>query len=89
MPQLKAAKKDIRKNQRRRVKNDRWRVAMREATHAVRDAIKAHDKTLAQKAYQAAQKAIDRAVRRHVLHANKAARKKSRLLKSIANIAAK
>lgn len=89
MPQLQAAKKDLRKNQRRRTQNDRWRSAIRTATHAVRDAITAHDKSAAETAYPAAQKAIDRAVRRNVLHTNKAARKKSRLLKAISKITAK
>lgn len=89
MPQLQAAKKDLRKNQRRRTQNDRWRSAIRSATHVLRDAITAKDKPAAEQAYKTVQKTIDRATRRHVLHANKAARKKSRLLQAISKIAAK
>lgn len=86
MPQLDSAKKALRQNRKRRVINDRWRSAVRQALREVREAITAKDKTLAASAYIKVQKVLDRAARRNVIHPNKAARKKSRLLKSIAKI---
>lgn len=88
MPQTKAAAKALRVSARRRVINDRWRKHMREALRVVRDALAAGKRAEAQQAYLTAQKMLDRAARRHVIHRNKAARKKSRLQKSIAKLPA-
>lgn len=86
MPQLQAAKKDLRKNQRRRAINNRWRSAIHKTTRAVQDAIIEKDQKAATAAMSKAQTTLDRAARRNIIHPNKAARKKSRLLKAIAKI---
>jgi len=86
MPQLKAAKKDLRKNQRRRTINNRWRSTVHNTIRAVQDAITQKDKKTALEALPKAQAALDRAARRNIIHPNKAARKKSRLLKAIAKL---
>ena len=86
MPQLQAAKKDLRKSQRRRTVNDRWRLAMRKSVRVVQDAITEKNQKAATAAMPKAQAALDRASRRNIIHPNKAARKKSRLLKAIAKI---
>lgn len=86
MPQLQAAKKDLRKNQRRRAINDRWRSAIHKSIRAVQDAITEKDQKAAAAAMPKAQAVLDRASRRNIIHPNKAARKKSRLLKAIAKI---
>ncbi len=83
MPQLKAAKKSLRQNIRRRAVNDRWRKKMRQEVHAVKESLAEKNKEAALEAYTKAQSALDRAARRHVVHPNKAARKKSRLLRKI------
>jgi len=83
MPQIKAAKKDLRKNQRRRTGNDRWRQKVRTALHAVRDALTAGDKSAAAAAYLKAQSTLDRAARRHILDQHKAARVKTRLSREV------
>ncbi len=59
---------------------------MRAAWHEAREAITAKNKEAAASAYIKVQKTLDRAARRNIIHPNKAARKKSRLLKSIAKI---
>lgn len=87
MPQTKAAEKALRVSDRRRAVNDRWRRAVREALLGVRDAIAAGKKEPAQAAYILAQKTLDRAARRNIIHRNKTARKKSRLQKAIAKLA--
>ncbi len=86
MPQLQAAKKALRVSARKRVVNDRWRRQLREALHTVRDAITAGKKDEAQAAVLQAQSVIDRAARHHILHRNKAARKKSQLQKAVAQL---
>jgi small subunit ribosomal protein S20 len=86
MPQLKAAKKDLRKNQRRRNINDRRRLSIHKTVRTVQEAINNKDKKAANAALPKAQAALDRAARHNVIHPNKAARKKSRLLKAITKI---
>lgn len=86
MPQTAAAKKALRVSQKKRVKNDRWRRRMREALHAVRDAIVDGKKKDAKEALLKAESVIDRAARRNVIHDNKAARQKSRLQKTVNNL---
>jgi small subunit ribosomal protein S20 len=86
MPQLQAAKKALRVAARKRVVNDRWRRQLREALYAIRDAIAAGKKSEAQKALLEAQSIVDRAARRHILHPNKAARKKSQLQRAVAKM---
>jgi small subunit ribosomal protein S20 len=83
MPQIKAAKKDLRKNQRRRATNDRWRKAVRASLHAVRDALAANDTSAAAAAFLKAQSVLDRAARHHILHDRKAARVKARLSREV------
>jgi small subunit ribosomal protein S20 len=84
MPQIDAAKKDLRKNRRRRIVNDRRRQQLRTALRAMREAIGAKDKEATGTAYSKAQSALDRAARHHVIHRHKAARKKAGLRKEIA-----
>lgn len=88
MPQTKSAAKALRVAARRRAINDRWRGRVRQALRAVREAVAAGNKTQAEQAYRQAQKALDRAARRHVIHRNKAARKKSRLSHAMAKLPA-
>ena len=76
MPRTKTAKKELRKNARRRVRN----VANR---NELRKAVKAYEKSLSsgaadlKKIYQA----LDKAVKARVIKKNKASRLKSRLAK--------
>jgi len=86
VPQLKAAKKDLRKNQRRRAVNDRWRLAIRSTTRAVKEAIANKDMKTAQAALPKAQAALDKAATRNIIHPNKAARKKSKLEQAISQL---
>lgn len=86
MPHTKAAAKALRTGVKRRAQNDKWRRQMREALHAVRDAVLANDKTKAQTALIEAESTLDRAARRHIIHRNKAARKKSQLSIAVAKI---
>ncbi|MEX0649604.1 MAG: 30S ribosomal protein S20 [Candidatus Andersenbacteria bacterium] len=86
MPQLQAAKKALRVSDRKRAFNDRWRRKMRDALHELRDAIDSNDKKAAEEAFQKTESILDRATRRHILHPNKTARKKSRLKRAVSAI---
>jgi small subunit ribosomal protein S20 len=87
MPQIKAAKKDLRKNQRRRAVNDRWRKKVRAALSTVRDALGSSNAGGAAEAVRQAQSTLDRAARRHILHPRKAARTKQRLSRQLQKLA--
>ncbi len=87
MPQTKAAEKALRSSAKKRTANDRWRRQMKEALYDVRDAIVAKDKKAAETAMNKAESILDRAARRHVIHANKASRKKSRLRRQVTLLA--
>ncbi|MDP3997589.1 MAG: 30S ribosomal protein S20 [Candidatus Andersenbacteria bacterium] len=86
MPQVASAKKALRTSTRRRVINDRWRRKLRESLKAVRVAINAKDKKTASATFLKAQSVIDRAIRHKILKPNTAARKKSRIQKTISRI---
>lgn len=86
MPQLQAAKKALRVDQRRRKVNDRWRRKLRAALHGVRDAVSAGEKKAAEEAVVKAESVLDRVSRRNIVHPNKAARKKSQLRRAVANL---
>lgn len=80
MPQLLSSKKRLRQSIKRRDRNRATRKTVKLAMRAAVDAAKAGDADALQPAVQAAQKAIDKAVKRGALHKNTAGRRKSRLL---------
>lgn len=86
MPQIEAAKKALRQNQRRRVINDKWRDKIRASVRSVKAAVLAQDSTKAAAALTVAQSNLDRASRRNILHPNTAARKKAFLARTVANV---
>lgn len=87
MPIIKAQKKSVRQSAKRKVFNDRRRRAMRSAVKIVKTFITGKDAKSANEALPKAYKAIDKAVKRGVVKKNTAARTKSRLNKSIKEIA--
>jgi len=74
-----SARKRARQAEKRRLRNASQRSRMRTAVKKVQAAIQTGDKAVAQAAYRAAVPAIDRSVSKGLIHANKAARHKSRL----------
>ncbi len=83
MPNLSAAKKSLRADQRKRVYNLRRARAMRDHTKEIMELVKKGKLAEAVKLLPAAYKAIDKAVKRGVLKKNTAARKKSSLAKAV------
>ena len=74
-----SARKRVRQSERNRQANAAQRSYVRTMIKKVVNAVKAGDKSAAEAAYKQAVPAIDRSVSKGVMHANKAARHKSRL----------
>ncbi|MGQ9707257.1 MAG: 30S ribosomal protein S20 [bacterium] len=72
--------KQIRKNERRRLRNRTRRVALKQAVRAVRTA---QTKEEALKAFITAQSLIDRSAKHRIIHPNTARRLKARLMQAI------
>lgn len=79
MANLKSSIKDIKRNEANRLRNRSAKSAMKTF---VKKAIAAEGETLAQ-AVNMAIKSIDKAAQRGIIHPNQAARRKSRLAKTI------
>ena len=83
MPRTKSAKKAMRQTKSRTERNRAQRSQLRNAVKKVRGAGSADE---AEKAFAAAQKVLDRAGRKNLIHRNTAARQKSRLAKAVAKL---
>ena len=83
MPHSKSAQKRVKQNEVSREKNKAEKSRMRTQLKKVRTAIEAGDKAAAEAALPLATKLLDKAAKNSVIHANKAAREKSRLRRDI------
>ncbi len=83
MPVTDAAKKAVRRDEKRTRVNKRRKRAMKEAIKQVEKLVSDGDFEEAKEALPAAQKAIDKAAKKNIIHENNAARKKSRLAKLV------
>lgn len=93
MPNTESARRALRKMERRRVRNRQQRSALRTSVKKVRATAAAvpvgtNSVEDAKLALHAAIKKIDQSAAKHLIHANKAARDKSRLTKLINKLAA-
>lgn len=86
MPQTASAKKALRVSIRRRAVNDRWRDTFRSLERKFRHAVTEKKPDEARSLYQELQSTLDRMARRHIVHRNTAARRKSRLSAKLAQI---
>jgi small subunit ribosomal protein S20 len=83
MPNTSSAAKAMRQSRRRNAINIRTKTKFKVTTKATRTAIESGSVADALKALQAAMSALDKAVKKNVLHKNTADRRKSRLAKAI------
>ena len=88
MPNIKSAKKRVKTSERNRAMNVSMKSTMRSAIKAVRTAIEAGDSAEALAKLPNAFSKIDTATKRKVIHANAAARYKSRLAARIKTLQA-
>ena len=83
MPQRAAMEKHVRQTRKRTLRNRMRKQAMRQAVREVLDAARAGDADAVKAALPTAQKAIDKAVQRGILHRHTGARRKSRLVSRV------
>jgi len=81
MPNSTSAKKALRQNQARRLRNRSQRSALRTVIRKCRQAAEGNDLEAADAAYRLAAKRLDQAAAKRLIHPNAAARTKSRLCK--------
>ena len=84
MPTTSAAKKDLRKSQKRRLQNRGQRSNLRTVIKKFQTVAAGDDPAAAETALRQAVKQLDKAAAKNLIHKNKAARTKSRLTKSLA-----
>lgn len=83
MANHKSAIKRIRQNNKRRDYNRMWRSRARTFVKKARTSIDGGDVSSAETAVRAAIQDLDRAASRGIIHANNAARRKSRLMRQL------
>ncbi|MCA9259319.1 MAG: 30S ribosomal protein S20 [Planctomycetales bacterium] len=88
MPNTPSAKKRLRQSLDRRARNRSIKSVVRTSLRKVRDAIQSGDAAKADEAFRVAVKQLDKAAAARILHANKAARTKSRLSKAVKGVKA-
>jgi small subunit ribosomal protein S20 len=83
VPNIKSAIKRTKTSEKRRLRNASQKSALRTAVKQADRAIAGTDVAAAREALQLAQKKLDKAVTKGLIHKNAAARKKSRLAKKL------
>ncbi|GIW71759.1 MAG: 30S ribosomal protein S20 [Planctomycetota bacterium] len=86
MPHSRSAKKRLRQNEKRRIRNKSVRSAIKTWSKKVEQAVASQDRALAVQYFNIAQKRLDKAHKTGVYHRNTVARKKSRLAKLVASL---
>jgi small subunit ribosomal protein S20 len=81
MANLKSSKKDLRRIAKKRVKNQSVRTSLKTYVKNVRKAVEAGDATAVDTALVRAQKNLDRAAQKGILHKNQVRRRLSRIAK--------
>ncbi len=84
MPNIKGAKKAMRQSEKRHTFNQATKEAVKKTVREVRKHITAGDLKEAASAMAKAMSALDKAAKKHTIHPNTAARKKSRMAKALA-----
>jgi len=87
MPNTESAARALRKMERRRIRNRQQRSALRTSVKKVRTAVTASALPDAQAALALAIKKLDQSAAKRLIHPNKAARDKSRLMKLVNKLA--
>lgn len=83
MPIKEAAKKALRQNKKRRARNLQRKRKIKNLRKEIEELLTQNKKGEARKLYPSFQKAVDKAAQTSAIHANKAARLKSRLKKKL------
>lgn len=86
MPNNASTKKRVRQDEVRTLRNKDRRSRMRSTARAVREAVAEGNAQAAQAALVEAYRAIDKAAKQHVIHANAAGNKKSNLARLVGTL---
>ena len=86
MPNIKSAKKRLRQNEKRRLRNKSFKSAMRTELKRAEEAIASGDKEAAMASVLVACRKLDKVAQKGVIHANQASRRKSRLMSKLNKI---
>ena len=81
MPQRKSAKKDLKQNKKRKLRNLKVKDTVKAAIKKFKRSLASKDDTSKKQSLINMCKTLDKAATKNVIHKNKAARKKSRLTK--------
>ncbi len=84
MANIKSQKKRILTNEKARVRNLAVRSELKTLVRSVNEAVTAADKEAAEKALRTANRKLDKAVSKGVIHKNQAANRKSAISKKVA-----
>lgn len=88
MANTQSAKKRIRQNEKRRVRNLSWRTRAKTHVKRARTALASRELEAATSAVQQAAQELDRAAAKGAIHHRNAARRKGRLMKQLAELKA-
>lgn len=88
MANLKSSQKDIRRNEKRRLRNKSAKSAMKTFIKKAKAAAASGDTDAIKQALSQACSAIDKTAERGIIHKNQAARRKSRLMRFVNQILA-
>lgn len=88
MPHTASAKKRVRQNATRNLRNHSAKAEAKTLAKRVLAAVKAGDRDLAEKELKLAHSRLDKIAKRRVVHPNTAARRKSQLAKAVAALRA-
>ena len=88
MANLKSSKKDIVRSRQRRLRNLSWKSRIKTAIRKGREAVATQDATAASALVKDASRMLDKAVTKGIIHKRQAARRKSRLARRLAKLAA-
>lgn len=83
MPHTRSAKKNLRKSEKRRLRNRATMRSIKEQIKSLLDAVRGGNREEIQKQYNLTAKKLDKAAAKRILHPNTAARRKSRLARII------
>ncbi len=83
MPIIKSAKKRVRTAEKAAVLNAKTRKSVRQSVKSLQQALDNNDKKALSELFSQVQSSLDTAVKKNVIHKNKAARKKSQLAEKV------
>ena len=86
MPNIQSAKKRVRSNARKELRNKMRKSKVRTAVREARKALSENDLSVARAAVQHAASQLDRAAANGVIHSNNASRHKSRLMHRLSDL---